>query len=172
MVKFFIAIMSAVTITSGFAYHKHSLKIAEEESKKIKVVHTTDKIKFDRLDVFCLAKNIYHEAGIEDDIGKFAVAQVTINRLKDRNYPNTICKVVMDPFQFSWTINRNLRWSRPKGELWEESMRIAELVLYHGKRVQNLENALFYHADYVSPHWKKYKIQVAQLGAHIFYERK
>jgi spore germination cell wall hydrolase CwlJ-like protein len=31
---------------------------------------------------------------------------------------------------------------------------------------------LFYHADYVNPHWRKAKKQTVQIGRHIFYVRK
>ena len=48
-------------------------------------------IKYSDADVSCLAKNIYFEAGVESTAGKLAVANVTINRAINANYPNTIC---------------------------------------------------------------------------------
>ena len=42
----------------------------------------------------CLAKNIYFEARNEPFAGQFAVALVTLNRVNDSAFPNTICKVV------------------------------------------------------------------------------
>ena len=42
----------------------------------------------------CLARNIYHEAGSEPFEGKVAVAQVTINRTESGAFPSDICKVV------------------------------------------------------------------------------
>ena len=44
--------------------------------------------------VECLAKNIYHEARGESTAGMFAVGFVTLNRVMDSRYPNTICGVV------------------------------------------------------------------------------
>ena len=35
------------------------------------------------IDVFCMAKNIFHEAGTEPELGQYAVAQVTLNRVRD-----------------------------------------------------------------------------------------
>lgn len=137
--------------------------------KNLQVVKTNKKISYEKLDVFCLAKNIYHEARGETLVGKYAVAQVTLNRMHHNNYPDTVCDVVMDPFQFSWANNRNIRWTRPKGELWNESIEIAEDVILRGKRVKGLENALFYHADYVRPRWKNPQAKIAQVGTHIFY---
>jgi len=62
----------------------------------------------------CLAKNIYFEARNEPFAGQFAVALVTLNRVNDTAFPDTICKVVYqgihttdgfpkrDRCQFSW----------------------------------------------------------------------
>ena len=43
---------------------------------------------------YCLAKNIYFEAGNQPVAGKIAVAQVVQNRVINKNYPNNICDVV------------------------------------------------------------------------------
>ena len=64
----------------------------------IRIIDTNKKIKYERLDIFCLAKNIYHEAGVENKKGKYAVAQVTLNRVKHRSYPSTICHVVKEHY--------------------------------------------------------------------------
>jgi len=42
----------------------------------------------------CLARNIFYEAGGESEEGKAAVAIVTINRVKDGRFGNSICGVV------------------------------------------------------------------------------
>lgn len=137
--------------------------------RNLKVVKTKQTVEFVKLDVFCMAKNIFHEAGVEDELGKYAVAQVTLNRMANPKYPKTVCDVVMDPFQFSWANDRKIRWTRPKGATWNESLRIAEKVLIKGYRVQGLEQANYYHADYVAPRWKKPEAKIAQVGTHIFY---
>ena len=41
-----------------------------------------------------MAKNIYYEARDQTTKGQIAVALVTINRVKSRRFPNSICKVV------------------------------------------------------------------------------
>lgn len=135
----------------------------------LEVIKTRQSVDYVRLDVFCLAKNIFHEAGIEDELGKYAVAQVTLNRMKNPKYPTTVCDVVMDPWQFSWANDRKIRWTRPKGTSWNESVKIAENVLIHGYRVRGLERANYYHADYVDPRWKKPEARIAKVGTHIFY---
>jgi spore germination cell wall hydrolase CwlJ-like protein len=45
-------------------------------------------------DVDCLAHNIYYEAGNEPEEGKVAVAMVTINRVRDGRFGNSVCSVV------------------------------------------------------------------------------
>lgn len=135
----------------------------------LKIVKTGKKLNHKQLDIFCMAKNIYHEAGNQNKLGKYAVAQVTINRKLSPEYPNTVCEVVMQDYQFSWANDRKIRWTRPKGPVWEESLKIAEEVIRGGKRVDGLGTALFYHADYVSPNWRKPDAKLAKVGAHIFY---
>jgi len=44
------------------------------------------------------------------------------------------------------------------------------MVLMEGFRLPSLQGALFYHADYVNPQWKK--VRVAKIGRHIFYRHK
>lgn len=136
---------------------------------RLEIVRTDQRLRYKSIDVFCLAKNIYHEAGVEPVLGKYAVAQVTLNRMRNPKYPSTVCDVVMDPYQFSWANDRSIRWTRPSGRLWEHSVRVAEAVIYRGYRVRGLESANYYHADYVWPRWRKPEAKIAKVGAHIFY---
>ena len=45
---------------------------------------------------FCLAKNVYFEARNQPLAGQLAVVSVTINRVNDKRFPNTICGVVYE----------------------------------------------------------------------------
>jgi spore germination cell wall hydrolase CwlJ-like protein len=135
----------------------------------IQVQQTNRTVDHEELDLFCLAKNIFHEAGVEDELGMFAVAQVTINRVRNPDYPDNICDVVMQPAQFSWANDRTRRWTHPTGPKWELSKQIARKVIKEGYRVPALQAAVFYHADYVSPDWKDPNAVIAQVGTHIFY---
>ena len=128
--------------------------------------------------VDCLAKNIYHEAANESYEGKLAVAQVTMNRVSNPNYPKDICSVVYQKTvspsntttcQFSWTcMSVAASYDRYK---WEESVMIAKRALTVPQLHDTIaeSNALYYHANYVNPGWKLQK--VAQIGNHIFYTR-
>jgi spore germination cell wall hydrolase CwlJ-like protein len=124
----------------------------------------------------CLARNIYYEAGSEPFEGKVAVAQVTLNRVESGKFPDDVCKTIYQKnvfyekvvCQFSWYCDRSAT-IRPihKGN-YDESMVAAKKVLLEDFRLPSLKDALFYHADYVNPGWKKEK--VAKIGRHIFYK--
>jgi len=143
--------------------------ILHVKESKFEVIKTSNKIHATDKDVFCMAKNIYHEAAYEPELGKYAVAQITLNRKYNPRYPKSICSVILEPYQFSWANNHKIRWTKPKGRAWEESIKIAEDVIIHGYRVKGLESGMFYHADYVSPKWKDENAKIAKIGRHIFY---
>jgi spore germination cell wall hydrolase CwlJ-like protein len=124
----------------------------------------------------CLAKNIYHEAGSEPFEGKIAVAQVTMNRVASSQFPGDVCKVIYQKnvfyervvCQFSWVCDRETVFRPTNRANYEESMIAAKKVLLEDYRLPSLKNALYYHADYINPGWKKEK--VAKIGHHIFYK--
>jgi spore germination cell wall hydrolase CwlJ-like protein len=54
-------------------------------------------------DLECLVRNVYHESRGESAIGQAAVAHVTLNRVRSPAYPDSVCGVVWQRDQFSWT---------------------------------------------------------------------
>ena len=124
----------------------------------------------------CLAKNIYYEAGGEPFEGKIAVAQVTMNRVASSQFPGDVCKVIYQKnifyervvCQFSWVCDREVVFKPTNRANYNESMIAAQKVLLEDYRLPSLTSALYYHADYVNPGWKKEK--VAKIGHHIFYK--
>ena len=139
------------------------------EEKLDDIIQVKEHIKYTKNDLDCLTRNIYYEAGVEDHRGKFAVAHVTINRLKTGYWGDSICKVVYAKKQFSWTLAKKL--PRPNAQLWAESENIARKVLA-GHRVRGLTKSLYYHATYIKdPHWADSKHEAGQIGSHVFYNR-
>lgn len=126
----------------------------------------------------CLARNIYFESAQEPFEGKVGVAQVTLNRAASGQYPSDICGVVYQKTrflektvcQFSWYCESPSALKVKSPELYKESMEVAKKVLLENFRLDGLREAMYYHADYVDPHWHKQKI--AQIGRHIFYKDK
>ena len=158
------------SLTSIYSAPSVSREIMAHQVKK-EVSETYQK------EVECMAKNIYHEAASESYEGKLAVAQVTLNRTQNPNYPKDICGVVYHKTktptnsitcQFSWTCLTGLI-VRDK-YAWEESLMIAKRALtepfLHDTIAQT--KALYYHAVYVNPGWNKTKV-VKKIGNHIFY---
>lgn len=127
-------------------------------------------------EIACLALNIYFEARSEPEIGKFAVGHVVMNRALDKEFPDTACKVVRQGgetvkhnCQFSWWCD-GLSDEPSEGPAWEASNRIADLV-YWDRAVDPTGGALWYHADYVKPAWRKALTMGPKLGRHLFYYR-
>jgi spore germination cell wall hydrolase CwlJ-like protein len=123
----------------------------------------------------CLADNIYFEAGYESFEGKVAVAQVTLNRASNGKWPSDVCGVVYQKnvvyekviCQFSWYCQQGPKYRISNKQVYNESMTVAKKVLLEGFRLPSMSKALYYHADYVDPKWKKPKL--TKIGRHIFY---
>lgn len=126
----------------------------------------------------CMSKNIYWEAANEPFEGKVAVAQVTMNRVNSGKFPDSVCGVVYQKTsfisnvvcQFSWFCESTHKTKPVYQKLYNESEEVAKMVMLEGFRLPNLKQALYYHADYVNPRWKKDK--VTQIGHHIFYKER
>ena len=123
-------------------------------------------------EVECLARNIYFEAGGEPRAGKIAVAEVTMNRVKSRQYPRTVCGVVHQKSkgvcQFSWACEgkKNVRKNT---DAWRDSVKIAENILISKKEYGIIGSAKHFHAVYVNPSWAESKRMIKKIGQHIFY---
>jgi spore germination cell wall hydrolase CwlJ-like protein len=137
---------------------------------------TTNLAKFDFMpriqqqasqkDITCLAQNVYHEARSETLHGQIAVAQVTVNRVKQSKFKKTVCEIVFAPNQFSWTRDRRLRVKDNKA--WEASLVVARAVLTNSVRLPDF-TATHYHTKKVNPSWNRNKQILAVIGSHIFY---
>ena len=135
----------------------------------------------------CLAENVYFEARNQPLAGQFAVMSVTINRVNDDRYPNTICEVVkqgphrpswkgtgeMIPVrhrcQFSWYCDGKsdkIFQQKTFDKIYEMSYSILSGEF---KVVDITEGATHYHADYVSPSWAATKTKTIEIEDHIFY---
>ncbi len=122
----------------------------------------------------CLARAIYFEARSETELGQYAVAQVILNRVRDPNYPNSICDVVyqgsdrMHSCQFSFACDGAP--DTPKsGDAWTEAQKVAANAMNGEDKVQIISTATHYHADYVKPRWSDSLNRLIKIGHHIFY---
>lgn len=124
----------------------------------------------------CLTLAIYYEAALEPTEGQQAVAQVVLNRVRDPNYPDTVCGVVFQGAervtgcQFSFTCDGALA-SAPVPWAWKRAQTVAEGAMA-GQVAARVGTATHYHADYVHPWWAPTLMKIDQIGAHVFYRWK
>ena len=111
----------------------------------------------------CLAKNIYHEARGESVQGKVMVAKVTLNRVASGIFRKTICGVVYQRGQFSWTKDKY----KPilDKSAWLNTLHIAKLVMLNPSYYKT--TATHYHNLKVKPLWRLK--QTDKIGNHVFY---
>lgn len=121
----------------------------------------------------CLTQAVYYEAGFEPMEGRYAVAQVILNRMRHPTYPNSICGVVYQGSarrtgcQFSFTCDGSLHRA-PDPKSWAVAREIAAQALA-GRVTSAVGMATHYHANYVSPYWAPKLTKLTKIGAHIFY---
>jgi N-acetylmuramoyl-L-alanine amidase len=131
---------------------------------------TTNAAASDCDSVNVLALNMYHEARGEGLDGMIMVAEVTLNRVEHPSYPNSICGVVYQRRQFSWTHMRRDHTPREE-ESWETAVILAEEIL--SGEVETLATGAthFLNPDRVSrmPRWANEFEMVARIGNHNFY---
>jgi len=124
-------------------------------------------------ELHCLSQAVYYEARGESLNGQYAVAEVVINRVRSRHYPDSICGVVFQGSyrrtgcQFTFTCDGSLRRT-PRGAPWERAQRVARDVIA-GAVPQRTGGATHYHTDWVDPHWNSSLIETTRIGTHIFY---
>ena len=53
-------------------------------------------------ELLCMTEAIYFEARGEDRVGRASVGLVIMNRVQSSSYPDTVCEVVSQPYQFSY----------------------------------------------------------------------
>ena len=135
-------------------------------------------------DIYCMAQNIYFEAGNQPLAGKIAVAQVVLNRLEHPNYPTTMCDVIyqakwkenwlgkMVPIrnqcQFSWFCDGKSD-DPVDSPTWMLSLHVARDVV-QGKYGDITEGSTHYHSIYVHPYWADSLNETVVINEHVFYK--
>ena len=170
-VALFVAV-TAVTMATAWKFDGYSMLRGMQTPEMATAEEITQQLE-------CLTRNIYFEAGVEPFEGKVAVAQVTLNRVGNSGFADTVCGVVYEKnvfykkvvCQFSWYCQgRGKKHDPVNASVWQESEQVAIKVLLENFRLPGLSMAIYYHADYISPGWKYPKI--TQIGRHIFYAEK
>jgi len=135
-------------------------------------------------EAYCLAQNMYFEAGNQPLAGKIAVSQVVINRTNHMNYPSDICGVV---YQAKWKENwkGNMMPARHQcqfswfcdgksddpvdSKTWIQCLTLARNII-QGEYGDITEGATHYHSVYVNPYWADSLNETVRINEHIFYK--
>ena len=156
-----------LTMVGVGAYGISEAQAQERERQNLRMVSDAD--------FHCLQQNVYWEARNQSTLGQVAVAWVTLNRMMDSRWPSTICEVVWQRKQFSWTHDGKSDEPNLADTLealaWHDAGTVAEVVLIEWARGRPgpVEDAVMFHATYVDPYWTNNFNRVVQVDSHIFY---
>ncbi len=114
----------------------------------------------------CLAIGVYYESKGEPLEGQLAVAEVILNRAKSGRFPASVCGVLTQRGQFSFVRNGRLPQPPASARAWKTALAVAQ-VARDDAWDSRVSDALFFHARYVSPGWRR--ARVGSVGNHIFY---
>jgi spore germination cell wall hydrolase CwlJ-like protein len=119
---------------------------------------------------------MYHEARSEGVAGEKAVAEVILQRVRSRYYPNSICDVVYEGTdrgdnlcQFSYACDSYS--DQPiEPNAWARSRQLASRIMA-GTVVLlgQTDRATNYHTVAVLPDWAEGMVRTRQIGNHVFY---
>lgn len=140
-------------------------------------VHDKKGKKVSDKEVWCMATAIYFEARGETYRGQVGVAQVVMNRVAHKLYPDTICGVVYqnqskrNACQFSFACD-GISDKVSDKKAWAQAMTIAKDVISGKEYLAEVGYSTHYHAAYVYPNWAPRMKKNAKIGQHIFYQFK
>jgi N-acetylmuramoyl-L-alanine amidase len=131
----------------------------------VEQVAATDQGGMDE-DTRCLAVAVYYESKGEPLEGQLAVAQVVLNRVDSGKWASSVCKVVYQRGQFSFTWDRTPDSPR-ESQMWRTAQAIATIAKTNAWR-EIVPDATSFHATRVAPGWRNLQ-RVATVGNHVFY---
>ncbi len=125
-------------------------------------------VELDAKQTNCLAHVVYHEARGEPVMGQTAVAYVVLNRVAHKRYPDTICEVVYQKWQFT-----DVEKTKPNhnSEAWKTAAEIAAFTQV-GLIDDQTNGATMYHNPVTAPNprWNFQKLSlVGNLKNHRFF---
>lgn len=135
-----------------------SAKVVEKQKTKTKTVTTNA----DSNEIDLLARLVRAEARGESFEGKVAVAEVVLNRVKDKRFPDSITGVIYQKSQFSPVTNGSI--NKPADE---ESIRAVNEALSSSSDITG-GAVFFYNPDTASSRWLDSKSTTAVIGNHNF----
>ena len=117
----------------------------------------------------CLKTALYFEARGESMKGQFAVAEVILNRVDNPSYPKSVCGVVEQGCQFSYTCDGRSEQMSERAAA-DQAGRIARVMLDGAPRALT-QGATHFHTVNVNPNWSRRFPRTASIGSHLFYRQ-
>ena len=120
----------------------------------------------------CLAQTLYWEAKTEGRNGMVAVGWVILNRMRDGEYPRSVCGVVKQGrekpgCQFSYWCDGKPDKPKPD-EAWALAQAVAKEML-SSPPPDPTGGAVFYHAAGTHAPWATSRVRTARIGRHVYY---
>jgi len=116
----------------------------------------------------CLADNLHYEARGESLAGIRAVANVVLNRVASKRWPNSICKVVYQSKQFSWA--NDYRARNPRLVAYTQKVQRVVSRAISVRLKDNTRRSTHYHTLAVYPRWAGRLEMTEVIGFHVFYK--
>lgn len=113
----------------------------------------------------CLAQNLYFEAAFEPYEALEAVAATVFNRINANGYPNTVCGVIYQKYQYSWTLDIH-KWKRTPPASF---VIMARKFLEERAILAESYPVTHFHRVDIDPKWAQTLTYVATFGQHKFY---
>jgi N-acetylmuramoyl-L-alanine amidase len=123
--------------------------------------------------IICLALNVFYEARGASPIDQQAVAAVALNRSEAEH--RSVCHVIREPKQFSWTSQYRVAQPRLTNVLerraWLHSISVARQVMSDKAIRRRFTNVMYYHTHYVRPLWDRHMRIAFATPFHTYYLR-
>ncbi|RNB52634.1 spore cortex-lytic enzyme [Brevibacillus gelatini] len=119
------------------------------------------KVSVNRDELQLLARLVYSEARGESFTGQVAVAAVALNRLKSKDFPNTLKGVIFEPYAFTAVMD---------GQYWLSPNKTAYQAAWEAARGWDPTNGALYYFNpsIATSKWIWSRPQVGKIGKHIF----
>lgn len=129
--------------------------------------------------LMCLAVAVFFEARGEPTTGQYAVAEVIMNRVEDDRYPDTVCGVVFEDSQFSFTHDGKPD-RLPRVATRASNSSKAAVLAYAAQKAKTVASDVLdgyrigitsthYHTVSVDPFWAEHFELDGMIGNHLFY---
>jgi hypothetical protein len=176
-------VLAVTSISAGIDLYKEHSEVARAAGM---VAHAPDAIfalpvedaaaEYAR-DEQCLAEALYFEARGEGVDGQKAVAGVILQRVRSRDYPNTVCGVVYQGTergdkrcQFSFACDDVADTPR-ESKAWARSADLAARIMAGTVSLGETDQAIAFHSVNVEPIWAATMQRTRVVGNHVFYRR-